>query len=176
MLLVSGSNMSGKSTLLRAVGINVVLAMAGAPVRAKSLRLSALRLGASIRINDSLQEGNSRFYAEITRLRQIFDLAGSQPPLMFLLDELLQGTNSKDRRIGAEGLVRALLGRGAIGLISTHDLALTEISGLPTGQLQNVHFQDEFEDGTMKFDYRLREGVVTKSNGLALMRSIGLDV
>ena len=150
--------------------------MAGAPVRAKSLRLSALRLGASIRINDSLQEGNSRFYAEITRLRQIFDLAGSQPPLMFLLDELLQGTNSKDRRIGAEGLVRALLVRGAIGLISTHDLALTEISGLPPGQLQNVHFQDEFEDGTMKFDYRLREGAVTKSNGLALMRSIGLDV
>ena len=122
------------------------------------------------------QEGNSRFYAEITRLRQIFDLAGGQPPLLFLLDELLQGTNSKDRRIGAEGLVRALLGRGAIGLISTHDLALTEIGGLPTGQLQNVHFQDEFEDGKMKFDYHFREGVVTKSNGLALMRSIGLDV
>lgn len=176
VLLVSGSNMSGKSTLLRAVGINVVLAMAGAPVRAQSLRLTPLQLGASIRINDSLQEGSSRFYAEITRLRQIFDLAGSQPPLLFLLDELLQGTNSKDRRIGAEGLVRALLGRGAVGLISTHDLALTEISGLPSGQLHNVHFQDEFEDGKMKFDYQLREGVVTKSNGLALMRSIGLDV
>jgi hypothetical protein len=176
VLLVSGSNMSGKSTLLRAVGINVVLAMAGAPVRAQSLRLTPLRLGASIRINDSLQEGSSRFYAEITRLRQIFDLAGGQPPLLYLLDELLQGTNSKDRRIGAEGLVRALLGRGAIGLISTHDLALTEISGLPAGHLHNVHFQDEFEDGKMKFDYQLREGVVTKSNGLALMRSIGLDV
>lgn len=176
VLLVSGSNMSGKSTLLRAVGINVVLAMAGAPVRAQSLRLTPLRLGASIRVNDSLQEGSSRFYAEITRLRQIFDLAGGQLPLIFLLDELLQGTNSKDRRIGAEGLVRALLGRGAIGLISTHDLALTEISGLPSGHLHNVHFQDEFDDGKMKFDYRLREGVVTKSNGLALMRSIGLDV
>ena len=176
VLLVSGSNMSGKSTLLRAVGINVVLAMAGAPVRAESLRLTPLRLGASIRINDSLQEGSSRFYAEITRLRQIVDLAGGQPALMFLLDELLQGTNSKDRRIGAEGLVRALLGHGAIGLISTHDLALTEISGLPPGHLHNVHFQDEFEDGKMKFDYQLHEGVVTKSNGLALMRSIGLDV
>ncbi len=176
VLLVSGSNMSGKSTLLRAVGINLVLAMAGAPVRAQSLRLTPLQLGASIRINDSLQEGSSRFYAEITRLRQIFDLAGSQPPLLFLLDELLQGTNSKDRRIGAEGLVRALLGRGAVGLISTHDLALTEISGLPAGQLHNIHFQDEFEDGKMKFDYQLQEGVVTKSNGLALMRSIGLDV
>jgi hypothetical protein len=176
VLLVSGSNMSGKSTLLRAVGINAVLAMAGAPVRAQSLRLTPLRLGASIRVNDSLQEGSSRFYAEITRLRQIFDLTGGQSPLMFLLDELLQGTNSKDRRIGAEGLLRGLLGRGAIGLISTHDLALTEISGLSAGHLHNVHFQDEFEDGKMKFDYQLREGVVTKSNGLALMRSIGLDV
>ena len=176
MLLVSGSNMSGKSTLLRAVGINVVLAMAGAPVRARSLRLTPLRLGASIRINDSLQEGSSRFYAEITRLRKIFDLAGGQPALMFLLDELLQGTNSKDRRIGAEGVVRALVERGAVGLISTHDLALTEIGGLPDGYLHNVHFQDELENGRMQFDYRLREGVVTRSNGLELMRSIGLDV
>ena len=176
VLLVSGSNMSGKSTLLRSVGINVVLAMAGAPVRARSLRLTPLRLGASIRINDSLQEGSSRFYAEITRLRKIFDLAGGEPALMFLLDELLQGTNSKDRRIGAEGVVRALVERGAVGLISTHDLALTEIGGLPHGYLHNLHFQDEFENGRMRFDYRLREGVVTRSNGLELMRSIGLDV
>lgn len=176
VLLVSGSNMSGKSTLLRAVGINAVLAMAGAPVRAQSLRLTPLYPGASIRINDSLQEGSSRFYAEITRLRKIYDLAGSPPPLFFLLDELLQGTNSKDRRIGAEGLLRVLLARGAIGLVSTHDLALTEIDGLLPGQLHNVHFEDEFEDGKMKFDYHLREGVVAKSNGLALMRSIGLDV
>jgi len=176
VLMVSGSNMSGKSTLLRSVGINVVLAMAGAPVRARALRLTPLRLGASIRINDSLQEGSSRFYAEITRLRKIFDLAEGQPALMFLLDELLQGTNSKDRRIGAEGVVRALVERGAIGLISTHDLALTEIGGLPEGHLHNVHFQDEFEHGKIQFDYRLREGVVTKSNGLELMRSIGLDV
>ena len=109
VLLVSGSNMSGKSTLLRAVGMNVVLAMAGAPVRARRLRLTPLQVGASIRVNDSLQEGSSRFYAEITRLRQIFDLAGGDPPLLFLLDELLQGTNSNDRRIGAEGIVRALV-------------------------------------------------------------------
>jgi hypothetical protein len=175
LLLISGSNMSGKSTLMRAVGINLVLAMAGAPVRAARLRLTPLQLGASIRINDSLREGSSRFYAEITRLRQIFDLAGADPPLLFLLDELLQGTNSKDRRIGAEGIVRALLSRGAIGLISTHDLALTDIGG-SGAQLHNVHFQDELENGQMKFDYRLRDGVVTKSNGLELMRSIGLDV
>jgi MutS domain V len=175
-LLVSGSNMSGKSTLLRTVGINAVLAMAGAPVRAQRLRLTPLHAGASIRINDSLQEGSSRFYAEITRLRKLFDLAGSDPPLLFLLDELLQGTNSKDRRIGAEGVLSALLKRGAIGLVTTHDLALAEIDRSLNGQLHNVHFQEEFENGRMSFDYTLREGVVTKSNGLALMRSIGLDV
>lgn len=176
VLLVSGSNMSGKSTLLRTVGINAVLAMAGAPVRARSLRLTTLQVGASIRINDSLQEGSSRFYTEIMRLRRLFDLAGGHPPLLFLLDELLQGTNSKDRRIGAEGVLSAFVKRGAIGLVTTHDLALAEIDAGLHGQLHNVHFQEEFEDGRMSFDYKLREGVVTKSNGLALMRSIGLDV
>lgn len=175
-LLVSGSNMSGKSTLLRTVGINVVLAMAGAPVRAQSLRLTPLHVGASIRINDSLHEGSSRFYAEIKRLRQLLDVAGAQPPLLFLLDELLQGTNSSDRRVGAEGVLIALLKRGSIGLVSTHDLALAEMDGNLQGQLHNVHFQEEFSNGRMLFDYRLRDGVVTKSNGLELMRSIGLDV
>ena len=176
VLLVSGSNMSGKSTLLRAIGINTVLAMAGAPVRARRLQLTPLQVGASIRVNDSLQEGSSRFYAEIKRLRRIFDLAGGAPPLLFLMDELLQGTNSMDRRIGAEGIVRALVQRGAIGLVTTHDLALAEISGPLDGQIRNVHFQDELEDGRIHFDYRLRPGVVAKSNGLELMRSIGLDV
>ena len=176
VLLVSGSNMSGKSTLLRGVGVNVVLAMAGAPVRASRLRLSTLQVGASIRINDSLQEGSSRFYAEITRLRQIVDCARGSLPLLFLLDEVLQGTNSKDRRIGGEGIVRALVTRGAIGIVSTHDLALTDIGGSLDGRLHNVHFQDELTNGRMTFDYTLRDGVVTKSNGLELMRSIGLDV
>ena len=176
VLLVSGSNMSSKSTLLRTVGINTVLAMAGAPVRAKRLKLTALHVGASIRVNDSLQEGSSRFYAEITRLRRLFDLAGGNPPLLFLLDELLQGTNSGDRRIGAEGVIRALLNRGAIGLVTTHDLALAEIGSTLNGHMQNVHFQENFETGHISFDYKLRDGVVTKSNGLALMRSIGLEV
>ncbi len=174
VLLISGSNMSGKSTLLRAIGINTVLAMAGAPVRAKRLRLTALQVGASIRINDSLHEGSSRFYAEITRLRQLFEPAAL--PLLFLLDELLQGTNSADRRIGAHGVIRALIERGAIGLISTHDLALTDIDGLAADALRNVHFQDELLDGKLKFDFKLQPGIVTKSNGIELMRSIGLDV
>ena len=174
VLLVSGSNMSGKSTLLRAVGINTVLAMAGAPVCAKRLQLTPLQIGASIRVNDSLHEGSSRFYAEITRLRRLFEPAAL--PLLYLLDELLQGTNSSDRRIGAQGVIRALLERGAIGLVSTHDLALTEIAGLDAHALVNVHFEDEFIDGKLKFDFKLRNGIITKSNGVELMRSIGLDV
>ena len=176
VLLISGSNMSGKSTLLRTVGINTVLAMAGAPVRCRALKLTPLQLGASIRINDSLHEGSSRFYAEITRLRQLLILTEGRLPLLFLLDELLQGTNSSDRRVGAEGIMRAFVERGAIGLISTHDLALTELHGLDARALHNVHFQDELEDGRLKFDFRLREGVVTRSNGVELMRSIGLKV
>lgn len=176
VLLVSGSNMSGKSTLMRAVGINTVLAMAGAPVRANRLQLTPLHLGASILINDSLQEGSSRFYAEITRLRQICDLAEKHPPILFLLDELLQGTNSKDRLIGAEGVVRALLASGAIGLISTHDLALTNIGEEKDPRLHNVHLQDAIVDGKMTFDFKLQDGVVTKSNGIELMRLIGLKV
>jgi hypothetical protein len=174
VLLVSGSNMSGKSTLLRTVGINTVLAMAGAPVCAKRLQLTPLRVGASIRINDSLHEGSSRFYAEITRLRSLFEPAPL--PMLFLLDELLQGTNSADRRVGAQGVIRALIERGAIGLVSTHDLALTDLTGLGEGAVKNVHFQDELNDGKLKFDFKLHPGIVTKSNGIELMRSIGLDV
>ncbi len=172
--LVSGSNMSGKSTLLRTIGINTVLAMAGAPVRAARLQLTPLQVGAAIRVNDSLHEGSSRFYAEITRLRQLFEVY--ELPLLFLLDELLQGTNSADRRVGAEGVIRALLKRGAIGLVSTHDLALTHISDLPADALVNVHFQDEILDGQLKFDFKLHPGIITKSNGVQLMRSIGLEV
>lgn len=176
VLLISGSNMSGKSTLLRTVGVNTVLAMAGAPVRAQRLRLTPLQVGASIRINDSLHEGSSRFYAEITRLRQLHGLSEAALPLLFLLDEMLQGTNSRDRRIGAEGVVQAFLQQGAIGLISTHDLALADIDAAGGHRLRNMHFQDELRDGRMKFDFKLREGVVTKSNGIELMRAIGLKV
>lgn len=176
LMLVSGSNMSGKSTLLRAIGINVVLAMAGAPVRAQHLQLSALQIGASIRTSDSLQEGSSRFYAEITRLRALLAAADRPPALLFLLDELLQGTNSHDRRIGAQGILKAFVDRGAIGLASTHDLALTALDGLAGGALRNVHFRDELKDGVMTFDFTLRDGVVTKSNGIELMRFVGLLV
>lgn len=185
VILISGSNMSGKSTLLRTVGINTVLAMAGAPVRAKSLRLSPLTIGTRIRSTDSLQEGRSTFYTEILHIRRVFDLTNSRSaangdamhsaPLLFLFDELLEGTNSHDRRIGAESLLRGLLQRGAIGIVTTHDLALTEITSGIGAVLRNMHFEDQIANNEMRFDYTLRDGVVTKSNALALMRLIGLE-
>ena len=175
VLLVSGSNMSGKSTYLRVVGINAVLAMTGAPVRARSLRLSHLAIAGSMRAIDSLQQGISHFYAEIKRVRQVIDVSASQPTL-FLLDEILQGTNSRDRRIGTEGILRMLLRNGAIGLVTTHDLALTSLEQVFPGRVHNVHFQEKFEDDKLSFDYQLRPGVVTTSNGIELMRSIGIDV
>jgi hypothetical protein len=175
VIIVSGSNMSGKSTLLRSVGVSVVLALAGAPVTAKRLRVSALALGATLHIQDSLQAGHSRFFEEILRIRTIADAARGPVPLLFLLDEILHGTNSHDRRIGAEGIVRALVALGGIGLVTTHDLALTELSAT-LGSAVNMHFEDRLEDGKMIFDYRMRPGVVAHSNALALMRAIGLDV
>jgi DNA mismatch repair ATPase MutS len=176
VLLVSGSNMSGKSTLLRAVGINAVLAQAGAPVRARRLRLTALSVGATLRIQDSLQEGTSRFFAEVQRLSHLVKLARGDRPLLFLLDEILHGTNSHDRRQGAEGIVRGLLARGAVGLVTTHDLALAAIAEELGPAATNVHFEDRLENGRLTFDYTLRPGVVRRSNALELMRSVGLEV
>jgi hypothetical protein len=176
LLVVSGSNMSGKSTLLRTVGINAVMALAGAPVRAQALRVSPLTVGATLRIQDSLQEGRSRFYAEITRIRQLADAAEGRVPLLFLLDELFHGTNSHDRLVGASGVLRSLLDRGAIGLITTHDLALTAVADDLAPRAENIHFEDSFEEGEIRFDYRAKPGRVTRSNALALMQAVGLDV
>ena len=176
MLVVSGSNMSGKSTLLRTAGINAVLALAGAPVRAKRLKISILRIGATIRVLDSLQAGTSRFYAEIQRLHDIMQLAKGPAPVLFLLDEILHGTNSHDRAIGAEAVLRGLIARGAIGLVTTHDLALTQVADALAPRAANAHFEDHLDRGKMIFDYRLRAGVVQKSNALELMRAVGLEV
>jgi hypothetical protein len=181
LLVVSGSNMSGKSTLLRTVGVNAVLAQAGAPVRARRMVLSPVSVGASIRITDSLQDGVSRFYAEILRIRQIVDLTAGPLPVLFLIDEFLHGTNSHDRRVGAEALVASLVKRGAMGLITTHDLALARIADTVSAEgrpptAANVHFEDQLIDGQIHFDYIMRPGVVRKSNALELMRSVGLEI
>jgi hypothetical protein len=176
LLVISGSNMSGKSTMLRTIGVNAILALAGAPVCVRSLRIAPMAVGASIRLHDSLQEGESRFYAEIVRIRQIVSMAEGGAPLLFLLDEILHGTNSHDRRIGAEAIVRGLVARGAIGCVSTHDLALASIADALAPRAANVHFEDHLEDGVMRFDYRMHPGVVQRSNALALMRTIGIEV
>jgi DNA mismatch repair ATPase MutS len=175
LVVVSGSNMSGKSTFLRSVGTAVVMALAGAPVRAARLRVSPLALGAVLNVQDSLREGASHFYAELLALRRVVERCAGPLPVLFLLDEILSGTNSHDRRIGAEALLRRLLASGAIGLVTTHDLALTAIANELAPRARNAHFEDQVADGTLRFDYRLREGVITRGNALALMRAVGLD-
>lgn len=174
LYMVSGSNMSGKSTYLRTIGINAVLAQMGAPVKAAHLRLSPLSVGGTLRVMDSLAEGASRFYAEIKRLKQILDAADGDPPLLFLVDEMLAGTNSHDRRIGAGAILRALVDKGALGLATTHDLALADIADDLGERARNVHFADRLEDGRVVFDYTLKDGVVERSNALDLMKAVGL--
>ncbi|MEO2168492.1 MAG: DNA mismatch repair protein MutS, partial [bacterium] len=176
LLLVSGSNMSGKSTLLRSVGASAVLAQAGGTVRAVALSLTPLSIGASIRTEDSLLDHRSRFQSEIERLALLLADADGERPLLFLLDELLAGTNSHDRSIGASAVLRGFIERGAIGAATTHDLALTAIVDEESARARNVHFEDRFEGDRLVFDYRLREGVVTRSNALDLMRAVGLPV
>jgi hypothetical protein len=172
-VIISGSNMSGKSTFVRAIGLNTVLAWMGAPVRCRKLSLSRLTVGASVRVQDSVVDGRSHFLAEMQRLRRMIDVA-SETPLLYLTDEIMSGTNSQDRRIATEWVVRALVLRGAIGIITTHDLALTEIAsnGLPG---RNVHFEDTGEAGNLVFDYTLRPGLLAHSNALNIAHMLGID-
>jgi hypothetical protein len=176
LVILSGPNMAGKSTFIRSIGVNAVLAQCGAPVRALRLRLSPLTVAASICVLDSLAGGMSRFYAEIHRVKLISDLARGPEPVLFLLDELLSGTNSHDRLAGTELIVRSLVDQNAIGIVSTHDLALAGIPQTLGKRAVNCHFEDKLEDGQLSFDYRLKPGVVRTSNALELMRSIGLGV
>jgi len=174
LMILSGPNMAGKSTFIRCVGVNAVLAQCGAPVRATGLKMSPLAVAASICVLDSLSGGTSRFYAEIRRLKLAEDLAEGSLPVLFLMDELLSGTNSHDRLEGTKLVVRSLMDRGAIGIVSTHDLALTGIPESMGSRAANYHFEDRLEDGKLVFDYKLKPGVVKTSNALELMRSIGL--
>lgn len=172
-LIVSGSNMSGKSTFLRAIGVNAVLAWMGAPVRCERLRISAVAVAAAIRVQDSLADGQSHFFAEMKRLRRMIDLA-VEGPLLFLIDEIMSGTNSKDRRVAAEWVMRALVHKGAIGLITTHDLTLTEIAANGLAG-RNVYFEDSGEGGQLRFDYKLHDGLLTHSNALNIVRMLGIN-
>jgi hypothetical protein len=175
LLVVTGSNMAGKSTLLRALGLNVALALAGGPVCAQSFRLCPVRLRASMRIDDSLQRGASYFHAELGKLRMVVRDLDQGPPVLFLLDELLRGTNARARATGAHSVLVHLLARKALGVVATHDIGLKHLEEeLP--HVHNVHFTDVFEDGEMRFDYRLRPGPVTTSNALRLLAMAGIDV
>lgn len=173
LVIVSGSNMSGKSTLLRSVGANAVLALAGGPACASRLEISALRVACSISVHDSLRDDRSRFQAEVERLKQVLDAARAQKTL-FLLDEMLGGTNSKDRLYGARAVIIELMGTGAIGVATTHDLALTEIATEFDEQVSNVHFEEHYADGEMRFDYQMLPGVLTRTNGINVMIALGL--
>ncbi|AUX20845.1 DNA mismatch repair protein MutS [Sorangium cellulosum] len=175
-LLVTGSNMSGKSTLLRAIGVNAALALAGAPVCASSLALSPVRVRTSMRIKDSLEHGVSHFYAELTRLKRVVDGVNQGEPVLFLLDEILHGTNARERQIGARAVVRHLVARGAIGAVSSHDMGLSVLEQETAGRVRNVHFEELVVDGKMSFDYTLKPGVVTSANALRLMKIVGIDV
>jgi len=178
-LMVTGSNMSGKSTMLRSMGVAAVLAQVGAPVCARRLRLSKLEVHSSMRIGDALDRGASRFYMEVRKLKRVVDAARElEPPssLLFLLDEVLHGTNSRERNIGAKSVVRFLVAQGAIGAVSSHDHGLVELEALTDGQVRNAHFEDHLEAGEMAFDYKMKQGPVSTSNALRLMRAVGIDV
>ena len=177
VMVVTGSNMSGKSTLLRALGVNLVLARVGAPVAAKSFTFGFVAMATSMRIRDSLEDGVSHFYAELKKLKKVVDLAQPPVPLLFLLDEILHGTNSRERVIGARAVIKGLMARGALGAVSTHDLGIADLASEVKEGVTNVHFEEQVnDDGTMTFDYQLRKGPVQSSNALRLMRAIGLEV
>ena len=174
-LLISGSNMAGKSTLLRAIGANAVLALAGAPVAARSMRLCAVKVGASITISDSLAEGKSKFLAEVERLRALVGLAREcRGQMLFLIDEVLSGTNSIDRKAAAESVLRSLVEAGGVGAISTHDLTLASLADVAELHGKNVHMASANEDDPLGFDYLLKDGVNRTTNAMAIVRLLGL--
>jgi DNA mismatch repair ATPase MutS len=175
-LVVTGSNMAGKSTLLRAVGQNIALALAGGPVIARSMRVPTVRLRASMRADDSLESGSSYFHAELAKLKRVIADAEAPPPVFFLLDELLRGTNARARHVGAKAVLLHLLDRAATGLCATHDVELAALGQSDAARIENVHFTDVVVDGEMRFDYRLRPGIVRTSNALRLLAMAGVDV
>lgn len=175
-LLITGSNMSGKSTFLRAIGTACVLAFAGGPVCARRLTLSPCRIGTSIRVSDSLMSGVSHFYAEIEKLKAVLDATEHGEPVLFLLDEVLHGTNSRERQIGARWVLAELLERGAFGIVTTHDMELCRLTPELMTRVTQAHFRESVEDDKMTFDYQLREGPVTAGNALRLMQLVGLGV
>ncbi|WP_199243113.1 DNA mismatch repair protein MutS [Vitiosangium sp. GDMCC 1.1324] len=176
-LLLTGSNMSGKTTLLRALGLNAVLALAGAPVCAQTFSLTPLQVLTSMRVKDSLERGVSYFYAEVQRIKAVLDAAAAaKGQALFLLDEILLGTNTRERQIASREVLRLLLATGACGGVTTHDLSLASLAEEYSGRVLNMHFRDHLENGKMVFDYRLRMGVVDTTNALRVLKMAGVPV
>lgn len=174
--IITGSNMSGKTTLLRTVGINLVLAYAGAPVYARKLKCSILSVFTSMRVDDDLSNGISTFYAELLRIKKIIDYSKEQVPMIYLIDEIFRGTNSKDRIIGAKSVVKNLSQPWTIGLISTHDLELCTIKLTGNREIENYHFTENYRDGQIEFDYKLKPGICNTTNAKYLMEMVGIKL
>lgn len=178
IVIITGSNMAGKSTFLRTLGVNLCLAYAGAPVNATVFETDLFRIFTCIKISDSVTEGYSYFYAEVRRLRALLDelnRTGETTPLFFLIDEIFRGTNNRERRIGSEAYIKALAGQHCLGLLSTHDLELVKLAHL-LPQVENYHFKEDVIDGQMVFDYILRYGPCPTTNALKIMQMEGLPV
>ena len=176
ILLITGSNMSGKSTFLRTIGINLILAYSGAPACAINMKCSIFSIYTCMRVSDNLEKGISSFYGELLRVKDILNATKKNKQVLFLLDEIFKGTNSYDRHIGAKTLINQLHNSGASGLVSTHDLELGSMELESGGAIKNLHFQEHYKDNKIYFDYKLRPGISTTRNALYLLKMIGIEV
>jgi ABC-type Na+ transport system ATPase subunit NatA len=174
--LITGSNMAGKSTFLRSLGVNIVLAQIGAPVCATSFVLPPNKLMSSMRIADNLAENTSTFYAELRKLKTIIEAVNRHEPVFILLDEILRGTNSLDKHTGSEALIRQLIKEGAVAVLATHDVALSKLENEYPGSLINYHFDVQVAGEELYFDYKLKHGVCTSLNASILMKKIGIEI
>lgn len=174
--LITGSNMAGKSTFLRSVGVNMVLACMGAPVCARELRVTPLKIMSSMRIKDNLEESTSTFYAELKKLKQIIDAVNNHEPVFILLDEILRGTNSNDRHTGSKALIKQLLQQRATGLLATHDLELANLATDYPLNIHNYHFDVQVNGEELYFDYKLKRGICQSMNASILMKKIGIEL
>jgi DNA mismatch repair ATPase MutS len=179
--LITGSNMAGKSTFLRSVGVNVVLAMMGSAVYAKSFTVSNMKVISSMRVSDNLEENTSTFYAELKKLKEVIEAVYQNEKVFLLLDEILRGTNSADRHAGSKALIKQLIQHNAVGLIATHDLELAKLAddpiaiGFPS-KLHNYHFDVQVTGDELYFDYKLKRGICTSMNASLLMKKIGIEL
>ena len=175
-LIITGSNMSGKTTLLRTVGLNLVLAYAGAPVCAAAMKASYMPIYSKMQVTDDLAQGVSTYYAELTRIKMVIDAARSGKSIIYLLDEIFKGTNSKDRILGTKAIIRMLSGLPTLGMLTTHDLELAALADENPRLIKNFHFDDQIDSDKISFDYKLKAGVSTSTNAIALMKMVGIDI